>query len=145
MKIKKPVILILLLLHVATTRAQRFFYIDQNQLTANLLKGGLLNASQHITNSPLSSDYEVKTEVRFLADQNTLTLAMHLQDSVSFQTIFQVTETYTFLSLGPDTRRSLRTVIQAFIERNISQLVLSAKENHLDNRMNYLQARKDKT
>ena len=145
MNIKKVVVLILLIFHFGISRAQRFFYIDQNQITEKLLKGGLLKASQFITNSPLSSDYTVRTDVGFQADNNTLTLAMNLQDSATFQTIFQVRETYAFRDLRPNSRRLMRTIVLAFIERNINQLVLSAKENHFDDRMIRLQARKDKT
>ena len=145
MKIKKPVVLVFLVLQVGLIQAQRFFYIDQNPITENLLKGGLLKAAQFITESPLSSDYTVETDIRFQTENNTLTLAMNLQDSATCQTLFQIRETCALGSLGPNARHFMGTIIQAFIERNIHQIVLSAKESHMDDRMNYLQTRKDKT
>ena len=145
MKIKKLVILILLIFHFGFTRAQHFFYIDQNHITESLLKGGLLKSAQYITNSPLSSDYTIKTNVGFPTDQKTLTLSLDLQDSLTAQMIFQVRETYALENPGPEPQQAMKTIIQAFIQRNINQLVLSAKENHFDNRMNNLKSRKDKT
>jgi hypothetical protein len=142
---KKIAILVSLVLVFGFCRAQRFFYIDDNRITENMLKGGLLQASQHITKSPLSSDYIVKTDVDFQAGENVLTLQINLQDSVTFQTIFQARETCAFGEIRSNSRKMMNTVIRAFIEKNISQIVLSAKENHYDDRMNDLRARKDKT
>jgi hypothetical protein len=145
MRIKKIVILVGLILNCGFLQAQRFFYIDNNHITENLLKGGLLKASQFITISPLSSDYIVKTEVGFQDSNHILTLQINLQDSVTFQSIFQVRETYAFGVIHANSRLLMRTLIRAFIEKNINQLVLSAKENHMNDRMNGLRARKDKT
>ena len=145
MRIKKIVILVVLILHYGLIRAQRFFYIDNNRITENLLKGGLLRASQFITSSPLSSDYIVKTDVGFQAENHILTLQINMQDSITSQSIFQIRETYTFGDLNSNSRNLMRTVIRTFIEKNINQLVLTAKENHFNDRINGLQTRKDKT
>jgi hypothetical protein len=145
MSIKKIIILVVLILHFGLIHAQRFFYVDNNQITENLLKGSLLRASQHISSSPLSSDYIVKSEVGFQEGNHILTLQINLQDSITAQSIYQITETYAFGDLNSNSRNIMRTVIRTFIEKNISQLVISAKENHFDDRMNNLQSRKDKT
>jgi hypothetical protein len=145
MRMKKIVILVCLMLQYGLIQAQRFFYIDNNRITENLLKGGLLRASQFITNSPLSSDYIVKTDVGFQKDSHILTLQINLQDSITFQSIFQVRETYAFGEFQTNSRVLMRTIIRAFIEKNIGQLVLSARENHFDDQMNNLRTRKDKT
>ena len=142
---KKISLLVCLVLVFGFTRAQRFFYVDSNRITENILKGGLLKASQHISASPLSSDYIVNTEVGFQTGDNVLTLEIHLQDSLTFQTIFQTKEIYTFRELPINSRLLLRTVIRAFIEKNIPQIVLSAGERHDHDRMSSLKVRKDKT
>ncbi|HEY4966610.1 MAG TPA: hypothetical protein VII28_09430 [Puia sp.] len=142
---KKISILFCLSICFGMARAQCFFYIDNNQITDNLARDGLLKASQFITRSPLSSDYIVKTEMNFQTGVNTLTLEINLQDTVTSQTVFQGKETLAFGELRANTRRMLNTVIRAFIDRNINQIILSARENHFDDQSKWLRVRKDKT
>jgi len=143
---KKIIIFISLVLGFGCADAQRFFYIDANPVIENLLKVELKSASQHISISPLSSDYIVGTDVGFQRSENVLTMEINLKDSVTLQTIFQKKEVYTFREMpNINSRLLLRTVIRAFIERNIPHIVLYASENHDFEQMNSLKARKDKT
>jgi hypothetical protein len=142
---KKIIIIISLFLGFGCADAQRFFYIDANPVTENLLKGELKSASQHISVSPLSSDYIVGTDIGFRRSESVLTMEINLKDSVTLQTIFQKKEVYTFREANLNSRLLLRTVIRAFIERNIPQIVLFASENHDFERMSSLKTRKDKT
>lgn len=142
---KKIILLISFVLSIGLARAQRFFYVDNNRITENLMKDGLLKASQFVTHSPLSSDYIIKTELGFQPGENILILQINMQDSLSFQTIYQTKETWTFGDFHNNSRILLSTVIRAFIENNIPRMVLSARNNHVDDQMKYLKSRKDKT
>lgn len=144
-RMKKISLFIFLFLGLTCAQAQRFFYVDGNQVTEKIMKGALQSASQHICVSPLSSDYIVKTDIGFQSGENVLTLQINLQDSITFQTIFQRKEIYRFGLFHSDSRLLLRTVILAFIERNITQIILSADQQHAYDQMNGLRARKDKT
>jgi hypothetical protein len=142
---KKIFFFIFLVLGLTCAQAQRFFYVDGNPITEKIMKGALQSASQQICVSPLSSDYIVKTDIGFQSGENVLTLQINLQDSVTFQTIFQRKEIYRFGVFHSDSQLLLRTVILAFIERNITQIVLSAYQQHAYGQISGLRARKDKT
>jgi hypothetical protein len=142
---KKISLLVCLVLGFGYADAQGFFYIDGNRATDNVLRAGLVSAYQHISVSPLSSDYIIKADVGFQSSENELTLQINMKDSVTFQTIFQNKEIYTFRELNANSRLMLRTVIRAFIERNIPQIVLTAGQRHDYELMNSQKARKDRT
>jgi len=142
---KKLSLLFCLIICFGLVRAQRFFYVDNNRITGNLVRDGLLKASQFITRSPLSSDYIVKTEVNFQTGDNILTLQINLQDTATLQTIFQDKETLAFGEFNSNPRITLHTAIRAFIDKNISQIILSSRENHYDDHSKWLLIRKDKT
>lgn len=142
---KKITILFCLCCCFGLVEAQRFFYIDDNRITDNLVRVGLLKASQFITRSPLSSDYIVKTEVNFQAAGNILTLQINLQDTATLQTVFQDKETLAFGELRANPHIMLNTVIRNFIDKNINQIILSARENHYDDQSKWLRVGKDKT
>jgi hypothetical protein len=141
---KKIILLSTLIFSFGSAWAQRFFYIDNNRVTENILKKTLRDAAQFITSSPLSADYIIKTEVGFRPETNMLTLQINLQDSLTLQTIYQTRETYTFGNLHTNSRIILDTMIQAFIEKNIARIVISAREDHMDYQMKWLKTRKDK-
>jgi hypothetical protein len=142
---KKIPILICCCCCFGLAQAQRFFYIDNNRITDKLVRAGLLKASQFITPSPLSSDYIVKTEVNFQTGGNILTLQINLQDTATLQTVFQDRETLTFGQLRANPGIMLNTVIRNFIDRNINQIILSARENRYDDQSKWIRVRKDKT
>ena len=142
---KKLLLLILLVLSVCGIRAQRFFYIENNKNTDQIIRDGLLGASQFVCPSPLGSDYIIKTDIGFQEASNILTLHMTLEDSVTFQTIFQTQEEYKFGVSTEKSRIFLRMAITNFIEKNIGQIIACSKSDHYDSRMKYLRPKKDKT
>lgn len=142
---KKILILITFLLCIFLTKAQRFFYVETNHYTDKILREGLLKASQFITQSPLGSDYIIKTEVGFNTRFNALRLNMILEDSVTFKTVFQTNEEWSFITINKSSRLSIRMAIETFIDKNINQIITCAKDNYFDSRMKSLQPGKDKT
>jgi hypothetical protein len=142
---KKILILITFLLCIFLTKAQRFFYVETNNYTDKILREGLLKASQFITQSPLGSDYIIKTEVGFNTRFNALRLNMILEDSVTFKTVFQTNEEWSFITINKSSRLSIRMAIETFIDKNINQIITCAKDNYFDSRMKSLQPGKDKT
>jgi hypothetical protein len=142
---KKILLVIILGLHICLVHAQRFFYLETDNTTSNLLKDGLMKTSQFVTKSPLGSDYIIKAEAGLQSDPNKLSLNIILQDSITLQTIYQTNEEYAFGYINKNAKLLLRSTIAAFIERNINQIILSAKDDHYDSRMKPLKPKKDKT
>ena len=83
--------------------------------------------------------------MNFTTGSNILTLNINLQDTATSQTVFQGKETLAFGAFRSDSGKMLNTVIRAFIDKNMYQIILSARENHLGEQSNWLRARKDKT
>jgi hypothetical protein len=142
---KKIIALISLLLVAHFTQAQRFFYIDNNHITEKLLNDGLSNASQYVTKSLMGSDYIIKSDVGFRSGYNVLTLKIMLQDSITFKTIFQTNEEYSFRIENANAGIVLSMAIRTFIEKNLNQIILCAKDDHFAGQMKPLKPRKDKT
>ena len=142
---KKTFVVIILILAVFFTHAQRFFYVEFNPVTDRILHGGLLKGNQFVSNSPLGSDYIIKTDVGVQTESNSLQLKITLQDSITLKTIFQSSEEYGIDLRNKNSRLYLRMLVQTFIEKNISQIIVSAKDDHYDGQAKYLKARKDKT
>ena len=142
---KKIITLFWLIIFFNLARAQCFFYIENQRITDNLVKAGLLKADQFISRSPLSSDYIVKTEMHFQSGTNILTLKINLQDTATSQTVYQGNETIAFGEFRANPRMLLNTVIRAFIDKNMYQIISSAKESHFDDQTKWLRVRKDKT
>lgn len=109
------------------------------------LKKDLLQASQFVVESPLMSDYILKTEVAFQKESNTTTLKIELEDSATFQTIFLTREDYAFGALKIDRPIFLNLAMETLIERNINQIILCAKDDHFHNQTKLIGLRKDKT
>ena len=125
-------------------RAQRFFYVDGDRVAGSLVRASLLNSSQFITVSSLSSDYIVKAEIHFQPGRRMLSLQIHLQDTATLKTVFQDKETLAFGELHTDSRLILQTVIRAFIDKNISHIIFLAGENHFDESHLWISDKKDK-
>ena len=142
---KKTFIVIILLLTVFFTQAQRFFYVESNPVTDRILHGGLLKGNQFVSKSPLGSDYIIKTDVGLQTESNSLQLKITLQDSITLKTIFQSSEEYGIDLRNKSSRLYLQMLVQTFIEKNIGQIIVSAKVDHYDEQAKYLKARKDKT
>ncbi len=124
---------------------QRFFYLEPNNTAGSILREGLIKSSQFVTKTPLSSEYIIKTDIGFKTEPNTLTLQIKLEDSITFKTIYQTNEEYSFGTVNKNSKILLRTALQTFIDKNISQIILCAREDHYDSRMKPLKPRKDKT
>ena len=142
---KKILLLLFLVLTVFLSEAQRFFYIEPNDITGKLLRDGLLKGSQYVARSPLGSDYIIKTDVGFQSGSNILNLKMTVQDSITYKTIFQKNEDYTCSTVNANTQIFLRIAITTFIDKNINQIIVCAKDDHYDASMRFVKPRKDKT
>jgi hypothetical protein len=142
---KKIFILSTILLTGCMVRAQRFFYIDNSPLTAKFLTSELQHAFQYVTSSPMTSDYIIKSEVGIQDENRRLTMQITLQDSISLETIFQSNETCDYNRSDKNVQLFLNMAVRTFLEKNISQIIGSAKDDHLNSTMKTLGARKDKS
>ena len=142
---KKAFLITTLAFNIYFVQAQRFFYLESDDATENLIRDGLVKSSQFITKSPLGSDYIIKTEIGFQKESGKLTLQIILQDSITLNTIYQTNEEYNFGTINRNSKILLRTTLETFIENNISQIILCARDDHYDARMRPLKPKKDKT
>ncbi len=142
---KKIYLLIFLSFNLYFVHAQRFFYLESDDAAGNLIRNGLVKSSQFITSTPLASDYIIKTEIGFQKEPNKLSLQIILEDSITFKTIYQTNEEYNFGVVNRNSKLLLRTAMQTFIEKNINQIILCARDDHYDSRMKPLKPKKDKT
>ena len=125
-------------------QAQNFFYIGDKNVTEKSIRQELVKASQYVTKSPLASDYIITATVVIQPGTNVLNLAMNVQDSVTYKTLFQSKENYTIHSCDVHTSIFLRMTIEGFIEKNISQIIVCAQDDHYNLHGKFLKARKDK-
>ncbi|HWY34218.1 MAG TPA: hypothetical protein VNX68_06195 [Nitrosopumilaceae archaeon] len=142
---KKILLITALVFNIYFARGQRFFYLESDDASGNLIKEGLVKSSQFVTRTPLASDYIIKTEIGFQKEPNKLTLQIILEDSITFKTIYQTNEEYNFGIINQNSKLLLRTALETFIEKNISQIILCARDDHYDTRMKPLKPKKDKT
>ena len=126
-------------------RAQNFFYIGNKNITERSIREQLIKASQYVTKSPLASDYIITASVAVQPGTNIVNLKMTMQDSITFKTLFQSNEDYTLLSADANTQVFLRMTIAGFIEKNISQIIVCAQDDHYNMHGKFIKARKDKT
>jgi hypothetical protein len=141
---KKLLFLLFFVLSAGLIQAQRFFYVEPGNASENQLKARLLKASQFVVKSPLMSDYTIKTETQFRAGYPA-TVKIILQDSVTFQTIFQTNEEYRFGEIRTDPQRLLDMAMQILIKRNINRIILCAKNDHVNTLLKAVEFKKDKT
>ncbi len=125
--------------------AQNFFYIDSENVAEKSIREELIKASQYVTKSPLASDYIITASVAVRSGTNILNLKMTMQDSLTNKTIYQSSEDYTLYSVDTKTRVFLKMTIAGFIEKNISQIIFCAQDDHYNTHGQFLKARKDKT
>jgi hypothetical protein len=145
LNMKKLLALIISVMSFGLAQAQRFFYIEANNNTDRILRNDLVSAAQFVTESPVASDYIIRTEIGLQKGSNILTMNMILQDSITFNTIFQTKEEYAFGDINEKSKIFLRMVVTTFIDKNISHIVLCARDDHYNSGMKYLKSRKDKT
>jgi len=126
------------------THAQNFFYIGNKNVTEKSIREELEKASQYVTKSPLASDYIITASVAVQSETNVLNLKLTMQDSITYKTIFQTNEDYTIQSVNVNTGVFLKMTIAGFIEKNISQIITCARNDHYNMRGKFLKAGKDK-
>lgn len=137
--------MLFLALSACFVRAQRFFYLDSDNSVSDFLKYDLLKTAQYITKTPIASDYIVKMKASLQTASNKLSLDIRLQDSITLETIYQSNEEYSYGDAEKNFRIFLKTTIQYFIDRNIDQIVIYARDDHYNARMKPLKPKKDKT
>jgi hypothetical protein len=142
---KKTLLLLMVTFTLLVAHAQRFFYLDSDNTTSNLLKYDLIKCSQFITNTPLASDYIVKMKASLQTASNKMSLDIRLQDSITLETIYQTNEEYSFPDINKSSKIFLKSAIQFFVDRNIDRIIIYAKDDHDDARMKLLKPKKDKT
>jgi hypothetical protein len=141
---KKLCIVAGLILISQASLAQRFFYIQGNPTTGKLLSEGLKQAFQYVTSTPLASDYILKSEMVMQSGSHTFMINLILQDSVTFKTIYQANEEYTVGNLKANPRIFYSMAVRTFIEKNMDQMILCAKDEHNRTEQKWLAPRKDK-
>jgi hypothetical protein len=124
---------------------QRFFYIQGNPATGKLLSEGLKQAFQYVTSTPLASDYILKSEMTLQSGSHTFMINLILQDSVTFKTIYEANEAYTIGALKANPKIFFSMAVRTFIEKNMDQMILCAKDEHNRTEQKWLAPRKDKT
>ena len=127
---KKICILAGLIITSQLSLGQRFFYIEGNSATGKLLSEGLKQAFQYVTSTPLASDYIIKSEMAMQSGSHTFMINLILQDSVTFKTIYQANEEYTIGALKANPKIFFSMAVRTFIEKNMDQMILCAKDEH---------------
>jgi len=125
--------------------AQNFFYVGDKNVAEKSIREELMRASQYVTKSPLASDYIITASVAVQTGSQILKLKMTMQDSITNNTIFQSNEDYIIHSVDANTEIFLRMTIAGFIEKNISQIIVCAQDDHYNIHGKFLKARKNKT
>lgn len=142
-QMRKIPVLAAFMLFGLLSRSQNFFYIGKD-VTEKSIREELLKASQYVTKSPLASDYIITASAAVQSGTNILNLKMSMQDSITYKTIYQSNEDYTLQSVDANTQVFLRMTIMGFIEKNISQIIICARDDHNHLYGGFLRARKDK-
>ena len=124
------------------SRAQNFFYIGNKNITEKSIREELMKASQYVTKSPLASDYIITASAAVQPGTNNLNLTMTMQDSITYKTLFQSSEDYTLKSVNANTQVFLRMAIAGFIEKNISQIIICAQDDHNNMHSKFLKKEK---
>ena len=142
---KKIPVLVVSVLFSFFSRGQNFFFIKNNDVTEKSIREELMKASQYVTKSPLASDYIITASAAVQSGTNILNLKMSMQDSITYQTIFQSNEEYALNAVDAKTQVFLRMVIMGFIEKNVNRIIICARDDHYNGRSKFLTSGKDKT
>ena len=126
-------------------RTQNFFYIDNKNPTEKSIRQQLIKASQYVTQSPLASDYIITASAEVESGTQVFSLIMTMQDTLTYKTIFQSREDYVIRQINLSTPVFLRMTLAGFIEKNIGQIIVCARDDHFNTQSKFLKARKDKT
>jgi hypothetical protein len=142
---KKIILLLFLTCFFLMSEAQRFFYIESNQLADKLLEDGLRKSAQFVVKSALISDYIINTSYEYLTGQDIIKMKMDVKDSVTLATIFHANEDYTLGAVNKNSPVVAWLAIQNFLQKNISLMVPESNADHFERRMKYDKPKKDKT
>jgi hypothetical protein len=105
----------------------------------------LTDGAQYVANSPLGSDYIIRTGVGIQQENNSLQINISLQDSVTLKTIYQANEEYRLGIANRNSRLHMSILLRGFVEKNIGKIIVCARDDHDYGRSKYISARKDKT
>jgi hypothetical protein len=142
---RKALFLILFLLCIYITHAQRFFYVETGSVSEQSMKESLEKASQFVSPSPLGSDYILQAHVDPQNDDHSLTMNIILKDTLTSKTIFESNETYRFGPMKTNPKMVLHMAINDFIDRNLSLIILTTNANHYNEVLKNLREKKDHT
>ena len=142
---KKLIVFIMLIQTGYLAKAQRFFYVEPGNNAEQSIEKKLLQTSQYVTKSAIESDYIIKTEAGYQSKSNIAMVKIMLVDSITLKPLFQAQEEYAspFLHAKPAT--ALNLAIRTLVEKNIGQIILSAKDNRFHTLVKMVHAKKDKT
>jgi hypothetical protein len=142
---KRISLLLIVIMHVFLIHAQRFFYVEPGSIAANPLKEDLLKKSQYLAKSQIMSDFTIKTELGPGSRINCASIKIIVEDSATFQPVFETHQEYEFGPLKINARFLLNMAIKTLLARNIDQMILCSKNAHQENMMNWIKLKKDKT
>ncbi len=135
----------LAILMFSSISAQRFYYVETNNLVDRLLKAGLEKSDQYVVASAIGSDYTVRTKLVTGRDDGELNLEISLADSVTQKEIFRTREQFCFTNVNRQPELFYGVVIRSFLQRRIGELIISARQDHAGMFREQLKARKDNT
>ncbi|HLY69846.1 MAG TPA: hypothetical protein VKR53_08960 [Puia sp.] len=140
---KKIPLLNIFILCVVFLHAQSFYFIEEGSTSKEFIKQILTNSSQFIVETPIESEFRIKTDIS--ADkQSNLTVKLAVVDSATFETIYYNEETYRLT--GIKTQYSTFTgAINFFFEKNIKDVIISSKHHTFYKLHRLLKPGKDKT
>lgn len=141
---KRPLAITLFSLFCFFANAQRFYYVEELNGNEVLIKEKLKNASQFVIDSPLASDYILKTSIASTS-QDQFSIRMLVIDSLSFKTILEAEENYTLHRHGAGLYHAIPLAIQTMVEKNLQEIIFAGGRNHFQMITNGLHAKKDKT
>jgi hypothetical protein len=142
---KAGFVLWIFLFYFGGARAQRFFYVESGSVAEKPLKESLLKFSQYIARTPIMSDYLIKTELGIQPGFNKASISITIEDSATFNPVFQTTEEYAFPTMMMNYQRFLHMAVETMIEKNITQMIISTNNAHREGMVNQLKMKKDKT
>ncbi len=140
---RKALFLAIFLCSIYITHAQRFFYVESGSVSEKSLKENLEKASQFVSPTPLGADYILQTHVSSQNDDQSLTMNIILKDTLTSKTVFETNETCHFGPLKTNPQKVLHTAINDFIDRNLSQIILTTNRDHYNNVLKTLREKKD--
>jgi hypothetical protein len=140
---KNILLLIVFITAFTSSRPQSFYYIEENSPGREYMKQLLLNASQFVSETPITSDFKIKTGVS-ANNQSTLTVKFSVVDSITFETIFYSEETFK-QSRSKNQYSSFTTASNLFFEHNIKNVIAPSKHHTFYKLHQLVKAAKDKT